>query len=668
MADVNAPSGQTPTMAPPVRADDQILPHIRWVPIGKSNCYLDLEKSQSNPIYKIAVDLLQNANFFRAFTASSTIPSIYIQQFWNTILYDKKAGCYKCQLDEQWFNLTKETLREALQITPVNHNHAFTAPPSIDGLIDFVNQLGYPKLVMNLSNVVTNDLFQPWRALLTIINLCLTGKTSGFERPRAPRKHRFHPRLDSPLHLSNEEPVLGYLKFSAKGTKSEVFGMPIPDSLITADIQQATYYREYQAKATETTDKPAKAKRIKHSISCKTRQPRSSPKYVGFGGKLGKGKAKVSEEKVAHDLLSLQKHKKTSLADQYIFQRRVSEPTGSFGHDESPYALLGQSDNEEESEKVVLGAEKGGQDEGQAGPDPDAQAEDQTGLDADPGDAEAKVQSISTLVVHAGSDREHMDLDVANVSPQPSTEQLDEGFTATVYPNVQENLKLAVEEPIPESPKEHQQLKATTTDTTTTTTTMLPPPHAPQQSTTEAMLVKRIGELEHIMDDLIQVNKNMEERLDSHGSRLYTLEQLDISQWVSIAVSEVVTDAVDWAMQAPLRNRFRDLPEADMKEILHQRMWESDSYKSHEDHMQLFEALEKSMNRDHSKELVHLLLHQRVHSELRGLLELLDQLKCHHHHLHLHPPIKKVRPKALLHQVHQRQLPQLNIKPGRRLT
>nr|GFA50422.1 hypothetical protein [Tanacetum cinerariifolium] len=101
MADLNAPLGQTPIMTPPLCDDDQILPHIRWVPIGKSNCYLDLEKSQSNPIYKIVVDLLKNTNFFRAFTASSTIPSIYIQQFWDTILYDKKARCYKCQLDEQ---------------------------------------------------------------------------------------------------------------------------------------------------------------------------------------------------------------------------------------------------------------------------------------------------------------------------------------------------------------------------------------------------------------------------------------------------------------------------------------------------------------------------------------------------------------------------------------
>nr|GFA62494.1 hypothetical protein [Tanacetum cinerariifolium] len=182
MADmnINAPAGQATAMAPPVRTDDQILPRIRLVPIGKSNCYLDLEKSQSNPIYKIAVDLLKHTNFFKAFTASSTIPSIYIQQLWDTVQYDKTVGCYRCQLDEQWFVLTKDTLREALQITPVNDHQAFVTPPSSDALINFVNKLGYPKL----------------------------------------RRHRFYPRPDSLLHLPNEEPVLGYLKFSAKVARS----------------------------------------------------------------------------------------------------------------------------------------------------------------------------------------------------------------------------------------------------------------------------------------------------------------------------------------------------------------------------------------------------------------------------------------------------------------
>nr|GFB31078.1 hypothetical protein [Tanacetum cinerariifolium] len=330
--------------------------------------------------------------------------------------------------------------------------------------------------------------------------------------------------------------------------------------------------------------------------------------------------------KVAHDLLSLQKPKKKIHADQYIFQRRVSEPTGSFRHDESPYDVLGQSVSKEESEKVVLGADEGGQDEGQAGPDPSAQAEGQMGSDAGAQDeGQAGPDPSAQAEGQMGSDA-------------------DEGFTATAYPKVQENLKLTVEEQVlleepasssgtlsslqhlskdisfgdlffsnkpsdadknaetkvesmmnvpiqqdlPESPKVHQQFKATTTDTTTTATT-LPPPQAQQQSTTEAMIIK--------------LNKDIEERLDKHRARLYTLEQLDIPQQVSKAVSELVTDAVDWAMQAPLRNHFRDLPEADMKEILHQRMWKTESYKSHEDHMQLFEALEKSVNHDHSEEL-----------------------------------------------------------------
>nr|GEW96733.1 integrase, catalytic region, zinc finger, CCHC-type, peptidase aspartic, catalytic [Tanacetum cinerariifolium] len=148
-----------PTMAPPTRTNDQILPYIRWVPIGKSNCYLDVERSQSNPIFKITVDILRNTNLFRAFTASLIIPSIYIQQFWDTVRYDKIAGCYKCQLHEQWFDLTKDTLRDALQIISFDNTNAFSSPPTSDALINFVNDLGYPKFVRNLYDIVTNDMF-----------------------------------------------------------------------------------------------------------------------------------------------------------------------------------------------------------------------------------------------------------------------------------------------------------------------------------------------------------------------------------------------------------------------------------------------------------------------------------------------------------------------------
>ncbi|GJZ25826.1 hypothetical protein Tco_0570079 [Tanacetum coccineum] len=313
---VNAPAEQALAMAPPARTDDQILPRIRWVPIGKRNCYVDVERSQINPIYKIVMDILKHTNFFRAFTASSTIPSIYIQQFWDTIRYDNKTGNYSYQLDEQWFNLTKDTLRDALQITPVNTNNAFSSLPTPDALIKFVNDMGYLKVVRHLSDVVTNNMFQPWRALTTIINLFLTGKTLGFERPRAPvlqilwgivnrayidyaermftkliifylqSKHKFHPRPYSPLHLPTEEPVLGYLKFSAKGTKWEVFGMPIPNDLITDDIREGSDpdspapkpAKAIKPEATKKSKPSApKAALVTKPAASKSQQPKSAP-------------------------------------------------------------------------------------------------------------------------------------------------------------------------------------------------------------------------------------------------------------------------------------------------------------------------------------------------------------------------------------------------------
>ncbi|GJV56254.1 retrovirus-related pol polyprotein from transposon TNT 1-94 [Tanacetum coccineum] len=98
MADANINAPEVPTAAaasPPTRSDEQILPRNKWVPMGKSNCFLDVERTQANPIFKIAVDILKNTNFFKAFTASSTIISIYIQQFWDTIRFGKDKG-YSC--------------------------------------------------------------------------------------------------------------------------------------------------------------------------------------------------------------------------------------------------------------------------------------------------------------------------------------------------------------------------------------------------------------------------------------------------------------------------------------------------------------------------------------------------------------------------------------------
>ncbi|GJX35854.1 hypothetical protein Tco_0247411 [Tanacetum coccineum] len=180
MAEQNVPT------QPPTRTDEQIVPRSQWLTIGKSNLLFNAQKIQKNPIFQISVDILSNTNFYRAFTASASIPAIYLQQFWNTMKYDEKTGVYSCQVDEQWFDLSADLLRKALAITPVNPAHPFELPPSGDTVIDFVNQLGYPEPVEVISSIRLNYVYQPWRAILTLINQCLTGKTSGSDKPRHP--------------------------------------------------------------------------------------------------------------------------------------------------------------------------------------------------------------------------------------------------------------------------------------------------------------------------------------------------------------------------------------------------------------------------------------------------------------------------------------------------
>nr|GEW59537.1 hypothetical protein [Tanacetum cinerariifolium] len=534
MADVNvnAPVDQAPIMAPPTRTDDQILPHIRW-----------------------------------------------------------------CQLDEQWFDLTKDTLRDALQITPVNNNNAFSSPSSSDALINFVNDQ---------------------------------------------RKHKFHPIPDSSLHLPNEEHVFVYLKFSVKRTKREVFGMPIPGNLITADNQgsdpdspapkpaKATKKSKPSGKkrklVTKTSDKPSPARKSRPGLVTKRRKPTSCLRLVDVSVDEG---IPEREPRFNDEVADVQRALEDSLKSVYdapsgpLPTMLIREPKS--GKYQPLLKVQGKGkekvtdeqvalDNEVEYDEDVPGIDTEVQKEGQAGPNPAS-------------------QPLSSPVVHAVPNLKHMDLEATDVSTQPHPEQMDEGFTTTAYLKVQENLKLTIKEQVileepasstgtlyslqhlakdirfgdlffndkpsevdnekttaetkaesmvcvtiqqdtfaippmttpiinltlrPDSPNVHRPLQATETETTTITI-IHPPPPQPQQSTINSMLMKHISKLEHIMENLIQDNKHLEER---------------------------------------------DLPEADMKEIIHQRMWETNSYKTHEDHMMLYEALEKSMNRDHTKELL----------------------------------------------------------------
>ncbi|GJS66994.1 hypothetical protein Tco_0706397 [Tanacetum coccineum] len=134
----------------------------------------------------------------------------------------------------------------------------------------------------------------------------------------------------------------------------------------------------------------------------------------------------------------------------------------------------------------------------------------------------------------------------------------------------------------------------TATTSTTTTTRPLPPPPQ-QQSTTDSVLAARVITLEQKFVAFEQKRKTLDNTTRNLGSRVFTLELRDLPHKIDEVVHENVKDAVQIALQAPLRDRFRDLPKADMKEMLHQKMFETGSYQSLPEHIILYEALEASM-------------------------------------------------------------------------
>ncbi|GJS17270.1 hypothetical protein Tco_0411742 [Tanacetum coccineum] len=604
------------------------------------------------------------------------------------------------------------------------------------------------------------------------------------------RLHNFHPRPESPLHLPTEEPVLGNLKFSAKGTKREVFGMTIPNELINDVHTRADYYDAYLEKVAkhqrylageEVSDpdspapkpaKPTKQTKPKPTKQSKPTEPKAASKkpkparpkppqekkrkpvskpselvdeFIDEGvpvatprlkdtekeilqkvleesltdayltqrgqlrpvvfretdtGKLkpllevpGKGKEKVGEEQAAQVLLNLQAPKRKSPAEQYIFQRRSHVPTDTSGREDSTslYAelgLLGSYTYSNEATPPVIRSKA--QDEGQAGPDPGKLDEGQAGPNPDDVD---ESQPLPTPSVLARPDLEHSDVEITDASSQPQPVHMDEGFTATAYPNIQENLKLTtnkqviLEEPAsstgtlsslqqlskdfsfgdqffndkpsdaenekttadtkaesmvsvsiqqdtsvippmtspviglvprPDSPNVHWPLPTTTTTTSTTTTT-LPLPPQPQQGPSDPIIIKRMGELEEFIANLVEENQALETRLDKQGSRINKLETMDlpkmireqtvefidsqeIDRKINESVKEVVISSVKHAMRAPLRARFKDLPTSDMKEILLQRMLEENYDKGHANHRVAYEALQDSIRRDESED------------------------------------------------------------------
>ncbi|GJR71419.1 hypothetical protein Tco_0083784 [Tanacetum coccineum] len=434
MAEENVPA--------PIRTDDQLVTVKAHLPIGKSNLLMDLQK-----------------NF---------------------------------QLDELWFNLNVDLIINALGITPKYSAHPFVPPPAGDLVIDFVNNLGYPEELQFVSKMHVNNLYHPWRTILSMINQCLSEYYKKY-------LEMADCKPSQPTTMIDEE---GGKKKASEASKSK---------------QHAPAKQSKPPK--KTTSKPTHSKNIRKGKSCTITTRSAKAKEAKYQGLIHISEADSNSTNDVETATDMEQSTKA------LEERTVELDEGQAGSD------LGKTPESQPPPEYVL------MEEDQARSNPrqsHLETEEQVHIENPP-------SSNDTLL---------------------SMKNLEDAFT---FGDQSLNDKSTEEE----SGKANVETEV--------------------ESMVTVPIHQACSSVPTLSNPFIDLSPPKPDR----------------------QVNEVVKEGVQNALQAPLRECFRDLSEFQMKELLHDRMSESNSYRSHPNHTALYKALEVSMQCENDDELLATLTKSR---------------------------------------------------------
>ncbi|GJZ98746.1 hypothetical protein Tco_0671199 [Tanacetum coccineum] len=74
-----------------------------------------------------------------------------------------------------------------LSICPRVHGQDFDELPTDEVIVSFFKELGHTGEIKSITDVVVDQMHQPWRTFATIINRSLSGKTTGLDKLRLSR-------------------------------------------------------------------------------------------------------------------------------------------------------------------------------------------------------------------------------------------------------------------------------------------------------------------------------------------------------------------------------------------------------------------------------------------------------------------------------------------------
>ncbi|GJS54718.1 hypothetical protein Tco_0628080 [Tanacetum coccineum] len=163
---------------------DEMFPPNKRYDLMDANKKIDLEHVQCPPESKIMTNIIKNHPLRFSIAASSSVPWIYMAQFWRTLKEDRSKYRLAFMLDKKELSLTLDDFRTIFHLPQANANNhdSFVPPPSFLDMVPFYKQqLGFTMELNTSSSFKTIGLLQPWQTLCKIFSKCLTTCITGWD-------------------------------------------------------------------------------------------------------------------------------------------------------------------------------------------------------------------------------------------------------------------------------------------------------------------------------------------------------------------------------------------------------------------------------------------------------------------------------------------------------
>ncbi|GJV78949.1 hypothetical protein Tco_1514819 [Tanacetum coccineum] len=168
------------------KLDMELVPKEKRLDIGKCNGRLNPGKIQREPTFQVVLDALALTPCYSVFLITVDVPKVYMHQFWDSVY--KHDTFYRFKIDKRKrFKLTLEVFRDMFKIYPKVQGQDFDALPTDEEIVSFLRDLSHTGEIHSLNDVVVDQMHQPWRTFVVLINRSLSGKTTGLDNVRLSR-------------------------------------------------------------------------------------------------------------------------------------------------------------------------------------------------------------------------------------------------------------------------------------------------------------------------------------------------------------------------------------------------------------------------------------------------------------------------------------------------